>query len=886
MTSLSNSRPGISFLVGLALMVVSLPAAATVPPGFTDQLIAAIPAPTSVAFTPDGRILVTTQSGALRVYCQNNTAPGCSGVAATGGLLTTAALTFPTTGGTNRLLKPAPICSNSERGLLGVAVDSTFATNRHVYVFYTRQRFDPAGINGSWEGCGSSGTGTTPVPPFNPVNRVSRFTFNAGTSIIDPATEVVLLDGMPSTAGNHNAGDLKFGNDGFLYVSIGDGGCDYAGDSGCAGSSDASRDTHTLTGKILRIGVNTNGTTFIPSTNPFVGSDADICSKGNDLADPPTMATTASGRKCRETFAWGLRNPYRFAMDPNTVPTTTRLFVNDVGQSAWEEIDIGQSGADYGWNCREGKHVNSTTGKCSPTPTAMVDPTFEYGRSSAVPGTSVSGCGSITGAAFAPTGAWPTAYDGHFFFADYNCGAIFHLTSDAGPAAALATSLGSSSATALAFDPFGSSHGLFYTTYGSSGQLRRILPPTANNSAPVAVASGTPLSGPLPLTVTFSAAGSSDADAGDTLTYFWTFGDGTPEISTAALTVQHTYTTAATFTATLVARDSLLVPSTNSATVSVLAGNAIPVATISSPAPGATFAVGDTITLTGTATDAEDGVLGPTALSWTVLLHHLGHTHPFFGPTPGNNLTFLAPTPEDLAAAASSYLEVVLTATDSQSAAGTASRNLDPRKVNLTFATNPAGLTLLVQNVAVTGPYTAVSWQNYAVAFEAPTPQTGGPTQNYSYASWSDGGARAHSVTTPANPLTLTATFTSAPSPNDGRDYTTLPPCRLLDTRDSNAPFSTGETRTLHAGPACAVPLTAKALSINVTAVAPTAAGYLSFIPTGGVGGTSTVNFRAGQTIANNAVIQTDLGCVFTVFSGVQGSGTVHLIVDVNGYFE
>src|SRR5262249_60358196 len=112
---------------------------------------------------------------------------------------------------------------------------------------------------------------------------------------------------------------------------------------------------------------------------------------------------TASGRtsaapggvRCQETVAWGFRNPFRFAMDPAALGT--RFFINDVGQDTWEEIDLSQKGADYGWNCREGAHVNPAAGaKCSPAPPGMVDPIFEYSHA--------AGCGSITGGAFLPSG--------------------------------------------------------------------------------------------------------------------------------------------------------------------------------------------------------------------------------------------------------------------------------------------------------------------------------------------------------------------------------------------------------------------------------------------------------------------------------------------------
>ena len=597
-----KAGPPLTCALAVGTFVLSLAAAspAAVPSGFTDTLVLGVAAPTDVAFTPDGRMLVTSQAGRLGVY-DGAGAPLAS-----------------------QTLPASQICANSERGLLGVAVDPNHAVNRHVYLFYTRRK--PGGD------CGAA----SPITPLTPVNRVSRFTLPA-TNVLDLASEVVLVDEMPSPAGNHNAGDLAFGRDGYLYASIGDGGCDYAG-GGCAGGNDASRDENVLTGKILRVAVNPDGSTSIPPTNPFQGADSERCAL--------TGRTVSAGKtRCQETFARGLRNPFRFAMDPNAAGT--RFFVNDVGQSTREEIDLGQAGADYGWNCKEGALV---TGACASVPPGVVDPIFDYGRGT-VPGTTASGCGSITGGAFVPNGIWPAGYDGTYLFADFVCGFIFRL-SGAGPYAAadFATSIGNSSATSLAFGPSGTTQALYYTTYAAGGQVRRIAYALPGNNPPVAVASGSPLTGPVPLTVTFSAAGSADPDPADTLTYFWTFGDGGPEQSTASLTVQHAYAVAGTFTATLRVRDDKLAFSAP-ATVLVQPGNTPPVATIQSPAAGATFAVGQAVTLTGTGTDAQDGALPASRLSWTVRLHHDTHVHPFLGPVTGNDVVFTAPAPEDLLAA-------------------------------------------------------------------------------------------------------------------------------------------------------------------------------------------------------------------------------------------
>ena len=230
-------RPLAFALAATAFLALPAPAV-TLPPGFGDALVATVGAPTALAFTPDGRLLVATQGGALRVV---------SG----GTLLPTPALSLG-----------SAVCSNSERGLLGVAIDPSFATNHYVYLYYT--------FNKNAAGCPTSST-------TSPVERISRFTLDVPTAnVINPATELVLLDGVTNFAGNHNGGQLRVGPDGYLYAGIGDGGCDYAGDSGCAGANDASRDRNVLNGKIIRIA--TDGS--VPPTNPFLGAGTARCNTG------------------------------------------------------------------------------------------------------------------------------------------------------------------------------------------------------------------------------------------------------------------------------------------------------------------------------------------------------------------------------------------------------------------------------------------------------------------------------------------------------------------------------------------------------------------------------------------------------------------------------
>ena len=812
-------------LLGMMLGLARIGYAA-VPAGFSDTLVADnVGAPTALAFTPDGRLLITTQPGVLRIW--------------NGTLLATPALTIPT----------SSICSNSERGLLGVAVDPDFATNRRIYLFYTFKK-----PNGS---C---------------VNRVSRFTFFATAgqqNQVDPASELVLLDNMLSTAGNHNGGDVHIGKDGYLYISLGDGGCDYASPSQCGGSNDAARDQHVLTGKLLRITLDGN----IPPANPFQGAGTERCNNATGMTTP--------GNKCQETFAWGLRNPFRFAMDPNAAGT--RFFVNDVGQNAWEEIDEGKAGADYGWNCREGKHTNNSSGPCSPTPAGMIDPIYEYSHN--------TGCGSITGGAFLPNGLWP-GFDGSYLFSDYVCGKIFKLTKlgEAWSATDFATGLGSSSAVHLLFGPWGNGQALYYTSYASGGEVRRITYNVSGNNPPTAVAAASPTSGAVPLTVTFDATGSSDPDAGDTLSYFWDFGDGTPEVSTTSLTIQHTYTAAGSFTARLRARDNDFAFSPPAA-VEVQPGNQPPAPSIQNPTAAAVFAVGQTIVLQGSATDPQDGALPASSLSWSVILHHNTHTHPFLGPVTGNGISFTAPAPEDVAAAETSYLEIRLTATDSDGLSSTVTRNFQPNRVTLTLDTNPPGLDLTLNGAPVTAPFPFTSWEGWALTVTAPA-QTGTGGEALVFARWSDSSVAAspRQLRTPGAGTTYTAIFQVSETGGPA-DFHTLPPCRIVDTRGpaglvGGPALTAGQTRTFPVTGFCGVPSTAKAAAVNVTVVTPASGGNLRIWPADDPGtGVSALNFTAGSIRANHLILPLGTAGDLDVLCAIP-SGSAHLAIDVMGYFE
>jgi glucose/arabinose dehydrogenase len=244
-----------------------------------------------------------------------------------------------------------------EAGLLGMAFHPSFTTNGLVYLNFTEQ------VGGELHSV------------------TAEFESLDGGQTLDPATERVLLT-VVKPATNHNGGNLAFDADGLLYVGLGDG-----GDSGTA------QDTHRLLGKMLRIDVDSRpfGAPYaIPPDNPFAG--APLCSfGGTGVLD------------CPEIFAIGFRNPWRWSFDSQTGD----LWVGDVGESSFEEIDVVERGGNYGWNVREGAHCFTPSTGCATA--GLTDPVAEYGHDVG---------SSITGG-YVYRGGLQTQVAGNYVFGDF-----------------------------------------------------------------------------------------------------------------------------------------------------------------------------------------------------------------------------------------------------------------------------------------------------------------------------------------------------------------------------------------------------------------------------------------------------------------------------------
>ncbi len=311
------------------------------------------------------------------------------------------------------------------------------------------------------------------------------------------------------------------------------------------------------------------------------------------------------------------------------------------------------------------------------------------------------------------------------------------------------------SAVDLAVGPGGD---LYYADH-NGGTIRRIR--YFNGSVPpVAAAAATPVSGSVPLAVTFDASGSSDADPADQgrLTYAWDFTNNGSTDATG-VSASFTYTTAGTHTAKLTVTDPLGKAGTT--LVTIAAGNGNPTAVMGTPTSAVTWAVGDEIPYQGYATDPQNQVV---TLTWDLIMHHCAtltdcHTHNIWTRT-GASGTIVAPDHEY-----PSYLELKLTARDSGGLTSVVSRRLDPKTVRLTFATSPAGLPLTVGAATQVTPFSRTVIAGSTNSMSAAASHNAGG-HAYGFQSWSDGGAASHVVSAPAEDTSYVAEYLEVAGPH------------------------------------------------------------------------------------------------------------------------
>jgi glucose/arabinose dehydrogenase len=739
-----------------AMMAATAPAAraATLPAGFQESIVfSGLTNPTAVRFAPDGRVFVAEKRGVIKVFDS---------------LTDTTPDVFADLN--------VNVYNFWDRGLLGMALAPNFPANPSVYVLYTYDHMLGSTAPAPRWGTPGVYSDPCPTPPGATGDgcvvsgRLSRL--QAAGNVMTGAEQVLIEDWCQQYP-SHSIGAVEFGPDGNLYASGGDGASFNFADWGQDGSPlNPCGDPPGGVGATLTPPTAEGGA--LRSQDLRTGADPASLDGSVIRVDPATGAGAAGNpmaasadANARRIIAHGLRNPFRFTFRPGT----SELWVGDVGWNDWEEINRIPNATDaamenFGWPCyegvgRQGGYDGADLSICENLygqAGAVTAPYFAYHHNNqVVPNESCPTGSSATAGLefqFNNGNSYPAEYQDALFFADYTRDCIWVMPKGTNglPAPGQIKSFVAGAANPVNLET-GPGGDLFYVDF-DGGTIRRIRYFSANRP-PVAVATASPTTGAAPLTVNFDGSGSSDPD-GDILSYAWDLdGDGAYDDSTA-IRPTWTYTAAGSYAAKLRVNDPAGLSGT--ATVTVTVGNTPPTATITTPAAGTTWKVGDVINFSGSATDGQDGTLPPSALTWDLILHHCPsncHTHTmqsFAGVASGS---FTAPDHEY-----PSYLELRLTATDSGGLPHTVSRQLDPRTVVLTFQTTPGGLRLTVGPTTSTASFSRTVIVGSTNTISAPSPQQKGQ-KNYNFMSWSDNGAPTHVIIAPASATTYTARFRS-----------------------------------------------------------------------------------------------------------------------------
>ncbi|MET8090486.1 ThuA domain-containing protein [Micromonospora sp. NPDC005220] len=568
--------------------------------------------PMALAVAPDGRVIYVQRAGQVKIFKPSTNSTVTAGTLS--------------------------VYTGGEDGLTGLALDPNFASNGYVYLYHS------------------------PASSTTDVNRVSRYTLtgdtlnlSSGATIIDiPATR-----DRTSPEPGHTGGYIAFGPDGNLFIGTGDDVAPnldsnwqgYAPLDWRAGKShlDAARtagNTNDLRGKLLRIRPGASGGYTIPAGNLY----------------PQGTAQTRA-----EVYAMGFRNPFRFSIDPANgwvyladygpdrgLPTTNR------GPEGLVELNVVKAAGNYGWPFCHGDNqpyapFNPDTGvvgskfNCSapvnnsPNNTGLVNlkpvvaPNiwYGYGASPNFPELGSGGSAPMGGPVYrynaASTSAtkFPQYYDGVHFFYEWSRSYVKEVHLDGNSAVTRTNTFlpggNFNKPMDMEFGPDGS---LYLLEWGSSfgggnndSGLYRIDYVQGGRS-PIAKASANVTNGLAPLNVQFSSAGTIDPDPGNTISYLWTFGDGTTSTSPNPA---KTYTTNGNYTAQLRVTDNT--GKTGFANVQITVGNTAPVVTVSTPVNGGMLNFGDQVSYTVTVTDPGGAAIDCSKVYVNPALGHDDHLH-------------------------------------------------------------------------------------------------------------------------------------------------------------------------------------------------------------------------------------------------------------------
>ncbi|MFD6567884.1 ThuA domain-containing protein [Micromonospora profundi] len=706
--------------------------------------------PMAMAVAPDGRVIYVQRGGQVKIFKPSTNSTVTAGTLS--------------------------VYTGGEDGLTGMALDPNFASNGYVYLYHS------------------------PASSSTDVNRVSRYTLSGDT--LNLSSEARIID-IPAYRDRtfpepgHTGGYIEFGPDGNLYIGTGDdtppnldpNWQGYAPLDWRSGKSnlDAARtagNTNDLRGKLLRIRPQASGGYTIPTGNLYA--------QGTAQTKP-------------EIYAMGFRNPFRFSIDPATgwvyladygpdrnPPTTNR------GPEGLVELNVIKAPGNYGWPFCHGDNqpyapfnpdtgvvgakfncsapVNNSpnnTGLTSLRPVVAPNMWYGYGTSPTFPELGSGGSAPMGGPVYRYDAANPSAtkfppyYDGVHFFYEWSRSYLKEVHFDSATAVTRTNPFLPTARFNKPMDmEFGKDGSLYLLEWGTnfgggnsdSGLYR--IDYIQGGRSPIAKATGTPTSGSAPLTVQFSSAGTADPDPGNTLSYQWTFGDGTT--STAA-NPSKVYTSNGNYTAQLKVTDNT--GKTGFANVQITVGNSAPVVTITTPPNGGMLTFGDKVSYQITVTDPDGGTVDCSKVVLNPALGHDDHAHEtteYPGCSGTISTDLLGGHPDG------ANLFYVLNAryTDSGGAGGaapltgTAQVILQPKHKQAEYYSSQSGVRVVEQSAAESGKRVGDISNNDWIAFN-PMSLSGISNVSYRLSSPSGGGTIELRAGSPTGTLLATTTVPS-----------------------------------------------------------------------------------------------------------------------------
>jgi glucose/arabinose dehydrogenase len=784
------------------------PATSVLPSGFSDEVaFSGLTNPTSIRFAPDGRVFVAEKSGLVEVFDSLED-------------------TTPTVVVDLR----NQVDDFWDRGLLGMTLDPNFATSPYVYLLFTYDA-PPGGTAPVWNDACPAPPGAT-TDGCVVTGKLVRVHLSGDTADAPPQT--LISNQWCQQYPSHSVGDLRFGPDGKLYATAGEGASfewvDYGQGGGSPGSptpknpcgdppagAGGNETPPTAQGGSLR-----SQSPRRPSGPTLLNGSLLRLDPGTGDAPADNPNTNPTDANLRRIIAYGLRNPFRFVFRPGTNPS--QIWIGDVGMDTWEEIDRRNTptGAvqNFGWPCYEGANAqpgwqSAGVNICSAlygTPSLVTAPYYAYSHFGQVaPGDNCpTANGSvISGMAFYEGSNYPASYDGALVFADHSRNCIWTMglgtNGDPDPTKLQALVEGAANPVDIETGPNGD---LYYVDF-DGGTIHHIaysaVPGCPANTFTAQYFNNMSLSGQPVLTRcentidnnwganspapevnpdNFSARWTQDVTFADgTYTFTATADDGIRVYVDGAPVIDewHDVAAATPYTSNPVPLAGGIhhirveyYEDTGAAEAQVgweLTGPP-PDAVIDTPNPVPQYAVGDQIPFSGHATD-QDGAMPASELSWTLLIHHCTTA----GCHVHNVQTWTGtdhgsfPAPDH---PYPSHLELVLHATNAQHVTGTTSITLNPRTVALSLHTEPSGLKLALNAASTSAPFVSTVIVNSQSSISAPVTQTVGG-RVFHFVSWSDGGAATHNVTAPASPRTYTATYREElPAPPSATSAPTL----------------------------------------------------------------------------------------------------------------